>query len=344
MTSTVLVTGGTGTVGSRLLPLLAATGRPVRALVRHPDRPLPGGVRGVVGDFADPDSLDAALAGVDAVFLACGNGPDQVSYESNLIAAAARQRVGRIVKLSARGAAPSAPAAFWAGHAEIERRLAASGVPAVLLRPGFLMSNLLASDGSVREHGLLFAPAGDARIAMIHPADVAAVAARALTEPGHDGRTYTLTGPETIGFGQVAAALSHALGRPVEFVDVTAEAARSGLIESGLPPVAADQVLAVFAALRAGAQATTTATVPALLGRPALGITDFVAEWCLEASGSRRQSGSLGASAAHRSARARACCTVSARAARSALASAGRSGQSATTSPAQPAQRSIISR
>ena len=86
-----------------------------------------------------------ALRDVDAVFLACGNVPDQVAYECAVIDEAARSGVRRIVKLSARGAAIGSPVAYWDWHGLIERHLQASGIPSVVLQPGFLMTNLLAA-------------------------------------------------------------------------------------------------------------------------------------------------------------------------------------------------------
>lgn len=176
----ILVTGATGIVGSRVSAALANTDHDVRTLVRDPAAAaalLPDGIRPVRGDYADPASLDAALDGVDAVFLACGNLPQQVEFEIRMVDRAAAAGVRRIVKLSARGADLASPVAFWDWHAQIENHLAASGVPSVVLRPGFLMTNLMASADAVREHGLLVAPAGTARIAMVDPRDVTAVAA-----------------------------------------------------------------------------------------------------------------------------------------------------------------------
>ena len=268
--STILVTAATGNVGSALVPLLQGLGADVRALVRDPARAERlTGVDVAVGDFADPTSLHTALDGVDAVFLACGNVPDQVEHECAVIDAAARAGVRRIVKLSARGAELGAPVAYWHWHALVERRLQASGVPAVTLRPGFLMSNLLGAADQVRHARMLFAPAADARIAMVDPADVAAVAAVTLTTDGHDGVTYELTGPAALGYQEVARDLAAVTGRDVGYVDIPPAAARSAMVEAGLPPFAADQVVAVFAELRAGVQARTTDAVPALTGRPA---------------------------------------------------------------------------
>ena len=111
---------------------------------------------------------------------------------------------------------------------------------------------------------------------MIDPADVAAVAAVALTTDGHDGRTYVLTGPEAITYEQVAADLSTATGRRVGFVDIPPEAAGPALVEAGLPPFAAEQVVRVFDELRRGEQADDhRARVHDLTGRPARPFAEF---------------------------------------------------------------------
>jgi uncharacterized protein YbjT (DUF2867 family) len=252
MTDTILVTGATGNVGSILVDLLQARDVHLRTLPRQP-RPMD---RATVTD------------GVDAVFLACGNVPEQVDFECALIDQAAQAGVRRIVMLSARGADPAASPAYWRWHAQIEQHLRASGVPAVVLQPSFLMSNLFAATEHVREQGMLFAPAADARISMIHPGDVAAVAAVALTTDGHDGATYVLTGPEAITYTRVAADLSTALGRSVGYAGIPPEVARMGLLAAGLPEFVVDQLLEVFAALRGGAQAETTDAVQRLTGWP----------------------------------------------------------------------------
>lgn len=278
---TVLITGATGSVGAPLVAALHQRGTPVRALVRDPDRArtlLGGSVELVTGDLAEPHTLRPALTGVEQVFLACANVPHQVRYECDLIDAAAEAGVRRLVKLSAVGARPGSPAHFWDWHGRIEAHLHGSGVPAVVLRPTFYMSNLLASAATVQHTGKLFAPAGGAKIAMIDPADVARAAAVALTEAGHVGRTYTVTGPEAITYDDVAAELSAATGRSIEFVDVPDQAMRDALLQAGTPSWLADQLVAIFERLREGAAAQTTEAVHALTGKPPRGIRAFVTD------------------------------------------------------------------
>lgn len=256
---TVLVSAATGTVGRRLIPLLEQRGAAVRAYDRT----------------ADPEPQ---LAGVDAVFLACPNVESQVAYETALIDEAARAGVGRLVKLSARGAALQSPVAFWHWHARIEQHLAASGLPAVVLRPGFSMANLLAQVDTVRTAGVLPVPAADARVAMIDPLDVAAVAAVALTNPRIQSGAYELTGPAAVDFTRVASSWAAAVGQPVSYVAVPPEQAVPAMVAAGLPEFVAAQIASVFAALRAGAQTEVRDDVRQLTGRSARSIDDFLAD------------------------------------------------------------------
>jgi uncharacterized protein YbjT (DUF2867 family) len=168
--------------------------------------------------------------------------------------------------------------AFWDWHARIENYLRASDVPFVILRPTFSMANLLASAEAVQYTGKLFAPAGDTGIAMIHPQDVAAVASVALVEGGHEAKTYTLTGPEAITFGQVAGYLWGAVGREIEYLNVPDEAALHSMVEQGLPEFVAGQIVTVFGFLRGGAQERTTGTVLTLTGRDPGGFAEFASE------------------------------------------------------------------
>jgi uncharacterized protein YbjT (DUF2867 family) len=278
---TILVTGATGNVGGHVVRALARRGVPARVFVRDAGRAarvLGPDVELAVGDFADQGSLDRALKGADRLFLACGNIPGQIDFECAAIDAAADAGITRIVKLSGPDAAVDSPLIFERWHGAIEQHLAGSGLPRVLLRPRTYMTNLLAYARSVVQTGMLFAPAGAAQISFVDPRDVAEVAAETLTDAGHDGRTYTLTGPEAITFERVANEIGAALGRPVPYVNVGDDDARQAMVSDGLPPMVADAIVAIFASQRAGSMADTTDTVRALTGREPRGIAAFARE------------------------------------------------------------------
>jgi uncharacterized protein YbjT (DUF2867 family) len=198
-----------------------------------------------------------------------------VELQGNLIEAARRAGVARVVKLSAIGADPSSPVRVGRWHAQTEKQLEASGLAYTHLRPGFFMQNVLVFAPSVAAHGIFQAPAEEGRLAMIHVRDVAAVAARALLEDRHAGQVYTLTGPEALSYDDVAAKLSAASGRPVAYASVAPEEFRRRLLESGIPDWYADMLLELYAMIRAGHAALVTDTVEKVAGRPPLRFDDF---------------------------------------------------------------------
>jgi uncharacterized protein YbjT (DUF2867 family) len=256
---TMLVTGATGNVGSQVVRELQARGAPVRAFVRDPASLA--GVELAVGDFADPESISRALAGVDRVFLSSADGPDKVAHEAAVIDAAAAAGVELIVKASTMLAQAGSPLKPLDWNARSEQHLKESGVPSVILASGFYMTNLLAAAEPVREQGVLPAPAGDGAVAMIDPRDVAAVAAVALIGDGHAGRTYRLTGPEALTYARIAEIVG------AEYIDVPPEAARHELEAAGMPGWLLDHLDGAFALIRSGALAEVTDIVRAVTGR-----------------------------------------------------------------------------
>jgi uncharacterized protein YbjT (DUF2867 family) len=273
----ILVTGATGTVGRHVVRELLARRTNVRTFVRDPDL-LPG-VEPARGDFDDPASLRRALTGVDRVYVSAADGPRKVAHETAVIDAAAEAGVERIVKLSAMHADPASALPAYRWHGEIEAVLARSGVPAVILRPAFFMTNLLMVAGGVTQTGMLHAPTAGRRVAMIDVRDVAAVAAVTLLADGHEGRTYELTGPSPITFDEVAAALTLATGHPVSSVDLSEEEARPRFEGAGLPEWLATQLAGVFGVIRAGGFENPTDCVRAITGHPARDIHGFAREF-----------------------------------------------------------------
>ncbi|HEX8904304.1 MAG TPA: SDR family oxidoreductase [Longimicrobiaceae bacterium] len=250
----ILVTGATGKVGSALVEQLAARGEAVRVLARSPEKAraqLPAGVEVAQGDLKDRPSLDAAFAGVDRLFLLAATDRQQVEMERNAIDAAKRAGVKHIVKLSVLGADEQSPVVLARWHRQVERELAESGIPFTLLQPTFFMQNFLGSAGTIQSDGAIYAPVRG-KTSFVDARDIAAVAVAALTEEGHAGKTYVITGPEAITYGQAAERISAATGKPVRYVEVPEEAARAAMIQSEIPDWYADDLIALFGIINAG--------------------------------------------------------------------------------------------
>ena len=235
----ILITGATGTTGREVVRELRQLGAEgVRALVRDPARAefiREAGFEAVAGDFERPETLDAALEGVERALLLTPPTPDTVKHHLEFLQAAAAAGVRHVVKLSAFGADADAPEGFGKWHGQSENLLKTSGLKWTMLRPNFFMQNLLGQARQIAATGHLYQPVGDARASFIDVRDIAAVAARALTEEGHDEQTYTLTGPEALSYHDVAAKLSEATGRDVTYVHVSPEQFRAGALGAGLP-------------------------------------------------------------------------------------------------------------
>ena len=280
----ILVTGATGNVGSLLIPNLTSLGADVRALVRDESKAQglkDAGVEIVVGDLDKPDTLDAAFRGVDKVFLITPPNPNQVIQAENGIQAAKRAGNPFLVRLSA-GAIRDMPGdlpLIAAQHAETDKTVKASGLPYSLLQAHFFMQNTMMSAQTVASDGAVYIPFNDGKIGMIDVRDIVDVAVKVLTEDGHEGKSYNLTGPASISFHDVAAALSEALGKRVNYVDVPLEAAREGMIGMGIPEWIADALGEYTTAFSEGYGDFTTPDVEKVTGHPARSYETFARDF-----------------------------------------------------------------
>lgn len=273
----ILITGATGVVGSRLLTALGARDD-VRALARSESSAAAladAAVEVVRGDLERPDTLAPAFDGVKKLFLLTPYSLGQAEQEHNALDAAERAGVERVVKLSVIGA--DWDIAVSHAHKAIEARLANSSFQTTVLRPENFATNFLGVLPTALA-GQIHYPAGDVRLAHIDPRDIAEVAAEALTRAESLGGTYTLTGPETMTFGEVAERMGRALERPVEYLDVPPAAWREGLVGAGVPEFYADALTEMFGAIVRGGGSTVTDAVPMVLGRPARSLDTYFAD------------------------------------------------------------------
>jgi uncharacterized protein YbjT (DUF2867 family) len=273
----ILVTGGTGNIGRELVRELDARGAKFRVLVRDPARGagLPERAERVVGDLGEPATLMSALDGVDRLFLLTpGIG---TAHTAHAIAAADAAGVSHIVHLSSFNVLGDPMPAMGRWHHEREEMVRACGIPATFLRPGGFMTNALDWVPTIRGGGFVLDPVGPGRYAPIDPADIAAVAALALTEDGHQGEEYVLTGDETFTVTEQVRIIAEAIGSDIEIraAATPAEAVRSRF-PNGAPPALADAITEGFTLMRADTVGFRTDTVQRLLGRRPRTFTD----WC----------------------------------------------------------------
>ena len=281
----ILVIGGRSKIGAALIGQLLGQGQQVRALARagEPAASLPAGVEIVAGDLADEGLLVTAMEGIEKVFLLSSPHPDAVSWHRNAIDAARRTQVQLLVRSSILGADLESPAEFISAHTDCDRYLEDCGLPHVIVRPNLFLQNVPESTvPAIDIAGTFYVNAGQARISMVDTRDVAAVAAVVLTEPGHTGARYNVTGPEALSYTDVAAKLTAAMGRPIGSVDAPDEAVRQALLGVGLGEWFANALVGLYQDYRRsgtdGYAAQVTSTVKRLTGRPARSLDDLLGE------------------------------------------------------------------
>jgi len=276
----ILITGATGRIGGATLKQLTRRGVPARALVHNPEKAAGGGlgVETVIGDLAQPRSLEAALEGVTSALLVSPLNPRQVELQGNFIDAAKRAGRVHVVKISGLGTGLDSPVRSGRWHAQTEKHLEDSGLPFTHLRPPFFMQNILRFVPTIRASGEFVGALNRGKVAMIDVEDIAAVAATVLTASGHAGEAYTVTGPEALSYRDVAEKLSWRLGRPVTYKNLPLEAMRERLLASGMPEWHVDVQVDFSTALGAGHASTVTDTVEAVTGKPPRTFEQFIRE------------------------------------------------------------------
>jgi uncharacterized protein YbjT (DUF2867 family) len=275
----ILITGATGNNGQELVRQLTAMGQRVRAFVRNPAEAarLKGpNIELAVGDFDQPEALDAALRGVEKAFLLTPVAQRAVHWQTAFIDTARRAKLKHVVKFSGMGADSRTAPELLRLHGETDDILRGSGVPFTILQPNSFYQNILSSVDTIKAQGAFYLPLKNAAQSTLDIRDISAVAAKVFTTSGHEGKTYVITGPEALTFHQVAEKLSAVLGRNIQYVDVPLSTAADGMRKSGMPEWDIRAVTELLGYFASGAAATVTDTIPRLLGRPAISFDQFV--------------------------------------------------------------------
>lgn len=281
MSTTVLVTGATGKVGRRLIPLLVRRGVTVRTASRSP-LPKRAAIEPVRFDWIDRSTYEAARKGVNAMYLVAGPIPQpaHADHLRALLDGAAEAGVEQLVLLSTYGVAQAPPENPLR---RIELAVQSSGVPYTILRPAAFMQTF--SEGlrwreslleGIRERDEIAAPGGDGVVSYVSTQDIAAVAAIALTEGGHEGKAYAPFGPEPLTLTEVAEHISWVAGRRIRYVETDRTPIRDALLAAGAPPETAEHNSQVYVhAYSSGALGVLNDDVLDVTGRAPVSFAEF---------------------------------------------------------------------
>ncbi len=279
MSKSILVTGAGGNVGHEVVHHLLARGATVRAAILNESDAarLPDGVETVRFDFLDPATYAAAFNGVERLFLM--RPPAISDVERDMLPAieyAGLAGVRQITFLSLVGAERNRVVP----HAKIETVLRASGIPWTMLRCGFFMQNLNTTHrADIVEHDDLFIPAGGGATSFIDVRDIGAVAARTLTEAGHEGQAYELTGTEALTYDDVAAMMTEELGRPITYSNPSVLSFARRMRRRGHPWRYIWVMEGIYLTTRLGMAATLAPDAARLLGRPPITMRQYVRDY-----------------------------------------------------------------
>lgn len=272
---TILITGATGHVGRRVAELLSKRGAVLKRLARNPSRArVLEGASVVSGDYADPGSLRNAMTAVETVFLVSAYGAPlkRARLHGNVIDAAVQAGVKRVVYLSFQSASATSPFPYSADHLLTEAHLKQSGLGFTILRDSFYLDLL---PHIADEEGVIRGPAGTGTVAWVSREDVAQVAVSVLVEPGHEGQTYDVTGPEAFGLSEAAQRLSEVVHRRIRYVDETVEEGRGWRAATGASDWEVEVWLGSYLAMASGELSRTSDVVERLTGRPPFNLESY---------------------------------------------------------------------
>ncbi len=242
----ICVTGAGGTVGKEVIKQLESAKAPFRAAYFSNEKAEAARARGidaVIIDYNRPETLSAGFQGCDKLFLLGPNVLNQTQLELNAVEAAKAVGVRHIVKLSVFGAEEEA-FAIAKVHRPVEKAIESSGFVWTFLRPNSFMQNVVTFMGeTIKAEGVFYSASGKAKISHVDVRDIATVAVKALTEPNHEGKAYTLTGPESLTYDELANELSKVLGRSISHINLSPSDLKNGMLAEGMPEKIADRLL-----------------------------------------------------------------------------------------------------
>jgi uncharacterized protein YbjT (DUF2867 family) len=277
----ILITGATGKSGHALSKRLLDTNHPVRVFVRDAAKAeglKAAGAELAVGDLSNRDSVMRALEGVERAYLVLANTEDQADLEAGFADCAKVQGVKLLVKQSSMEAEAGVEKPFPQSHLKSEAHIKASGLNWTMVRPTFFTQMLMMTARTIQADNKIVFPMGTGKVGCTDVRDVAEVAAKILTEDGHEQTSYNLTGPELLDFDQIADIFSEVLDRKITYVDQPMDEFRAMMGRVVPDPWRVNGVCEELQALADGCTKHTTNTIETLLGRPGRSARAFIEE------------------------------------------------------------------
>src|SRR5438128_2631577 len=275
----ILITGASGNVGREVVKQALAVGLKIRATFQSPAvaAKAPAGLEGVIMDYAKPETIRAALHGVEKIFLVGPPVRDLPALEANFVKEVRAAGRKHIVKLSALGGRESM---FPSGHRDSEENIEASGLPYTFLRPNGFMQNLVNYNaGTIRSQNAFYGCQGNGAVSIVDIRDIAAVAVIVLAASGHEGKSYTLTGGEALTNGHVAEKISRVAGRKISYVDLPPAEFQKAILSAGMPEWSADALLDLQRLYREGKASLVTDAIERLTGRKPITFDQFAHDY-----------------------------------------------------------------
>jgi uncharacterized protein YbjT (DUF2867 family) len=291
MAETILITGASGNVGSEVVKQLSsatkdidikAAGHSVKSVTRvlkPGDRIQP-----IEFDYGRPDTLRQALNGADKLFLLTPFQSDMVELSSNLLKEVENAgNIKHIVKLSVMGADAEPGITGGRLHRQVEKMIEESGIPFTFLRPNFFMQNFVNFlSQTIKEQDSFYLPAGDGKVSFVDIRDIAAVAVQALAnndEGRHNGKAYTITGPEAISYEDAARILSEQVGNKISYVSTSEEKAREGMKGIGMDEWFINSMMELYSITRMGHVSQVFSAIEEVTGRKPISFSQFARDY-----------------------------------------------------------------
>ncbi len=278
----ILITGATGKTGSAAIQELSNRNIPFRVLIRNEDKlnqitDMGGEV--IIGAIEDDAALNQAMEGVQKALVLLPNSEQQLFLEKKVVDAALEANVQHIVKMSSMEAVPEATSPIPKLHMQSENYIKNSGMNWTMIKPNFFMQNLLGSGKTIVEQNKFFLPMGEGKAGMIHTKDVGTVIAKVLSEDGHEGQNYEVTGPEILSFHDVAEIFSKVLGKKVDYINVPIDEYKKTLSQFLTNQWHLDSVIDLFKDIAEGGIEDKTDTFQDLIGKSPCSLEQFIQEY-----------------------------------------------------------------